>query len=304
MNPRVLLIGGGGFLGAWIARRLAADGARLRIFDLAPAPPIFRAVADELVDAVEWRVGDVVDAAAVHEAAEGCDAIIALAGLLTPACRADPARGAQVNLIGTLNAFEAARHVGGARLVYTSSAGVYGPQDSREPRPISHYGAFKLATEGCARAYLHDHGLNSIGFRPFVVYGPGRETGVSAGPSLACRAAARGEAYQISYSGDVGLVYVDDLARLYVEAVKRPPHGAEIFNVMGLRVGNDKVIAAIRRVVPEARISFGGPDLGISSEVGDEGLARAFPDFAYTPLAEGVARTIAYYRAETRAHAG
>ena len=79
MNLRVLLIGGGGFLGAWIARRLAAVGARLRIFDLAPAPPIFRAVADDLVDAIDWRVGDVVDAAAVREAADGCDAIIALA---------------------------------------------------------------------------------------------------------------------------------------------------------------------------------------------------------------------------------
>ena len=57
-------------------------------------------------------------------------------------------------------------------------------------------------------------------------------------------------------------------------------------------------------MVPEAQISFVGPDLGISSEVGDEGLAQAFPDFAYTPLAEGVARTIAHYRAETPARGG
>ncbi|WP_163837351.1 NAD-dependent epimerase/dehydratase family protein, partial [Providencia stuartii] len=67
------------------------------------------------------------------------------------------------------------------------------------PRPTTHYGTFKLACEGSARAYLADRGLASIGFRPFIVYGPGRETGLTAGPSLACRAAARGESYRIPY---------------------------------------------------------------------------------------------------------
>jgi len=258
---RALLIGGGGFLGAWIARKLDAEGWRLRVFDLAPAPPIFREIAPELVDKVEWASGDVVDGGALRAAAEGCDGVVVLAGLLTPACRADPVLGAQVNLIGTLNAFEAARKIGCKRLVYTSSAGVYGPHDRSEPHPVTHYGAFKLAVEGSARAYGLDHGLASIGFRPFIVYGPGRETGVSAGPSLACRAAARGEAYHIGYSGDVGLVFVENLAELYARALRRSPNGAEVFNVTGARAGNDEVIAGIRKVAPDAAISFSGPDL-------------------------------------------
>lgn len=295
-----LLIGGGGFLGAWIARKLATEGWRLRVFDLAPAPPIFREIAPELVDKVEWARGDVVDGAAVRAAAEGCAGVIVLAGLLTPACRANPVLGAQVNLIGTLNAFEAARQTGCERLVYTSSAGVYGPDDSGEPHPLTHYGAFKLAVEGSARAYWLDHGLASVGFRPFIVYGPGRETGVSAGPSLACRAAAREQAYHIGYSGDVGLVYVEDLAELYARALRRPADGAEVFNVTGVRAGNDEVIAGIRKVAPDAALSFGGPDLGISPAIGEEGLDAAFPDRAQTPLEEGLARTVRFYRGLVR----
>lgn len=291
-----LLIGGGGFLGAWIARRLASAGWGLRVFDLAPAPPIFRALAPELAGQVDWRAGDVVDGPAVRAAAEGCEAIVVLAGLLTPACRADPVRGAQVNLIGTLNAFEAACANGCERLVYTSSAGVYGPDDAAEPRPVSHYGAFKLACEGSARAYARDHGLGSIGFRPFVVYGAGRETGVSAGPSLAARAAARGERYRIGYSGEVGLVYVEDLADLYARALERAPRGAEIYNVLGRRAGNDEVISTLRRLVPGADLSFGGPDLGISADLGEPGLAESFPGLLTTTLEQGLARTVRFYR--------
>ena len=124
------------------------------------------------------------------------------------------------------NVFEAALSHGIKRIVYTSSAGVYGPDDGMTPYPTTHYGAFKLACEGSARAYWSDHGLASVGFRPFIVYGPGRETGLTAGPTLACRAAARGERYRIPYVGSAGLVYVDDVAHAYKLALLRDAEGA------------------------------------------------------------------------------
>ena len=67
---------------------------------------------------------------------------------MTPTCQADPLLGARVNVIGTLNAFEAAKANGITQVFYTSSGGVYGLKDNQPPFPSTHYGAFKLANEG------------------------------------------------------------------------------------------------------------------------------------------------------------
>lgn len=293
---RVLVTGGNGFIGAWIIRRLLARRIAVQVFDVVERRGLVEAIAGDAAAAVDWHVGDIVDGAHVEAAAAGCDAIVHLAGVLTPACQADPVRGAAINLIGTLNVFEAARRHGIARVVYTSSAGVFGPDDGHTPRPITHYGVFKLACEGSARAYWTDHGLPSIGFRPFIVYGPGRETGLTAGPSLACRAAARGDAYTIPYTGRAGLIYADDVAAAYEAAVLRAPSGAHVFNLAGDTLSNDDIIAAIRMLVPQARIDAAGPLLPIVADVAPNDIEAALPDLPHTPLADGVADTIAFYR--------
>ena len=116
-----------------------------------------------------------------------------------------------------------------------SSAGVFGPTDGDVPFPTTLYGAFKLAGEGCARAFWEDHRIPSVGFRPLVVYGPGRELGLTAGPTLACRAAARGEAYVIPFSGATDFIYVDDVAAAFVAPVQRALSGAAVHNLLGVR---------------------------------------------------------------------
>ncbi len=293
----VLVTGGNGFLGAWLIKRLAAAGHRVRVFDVVENRRLVAAIAGtDTANRCEWQIGDIVSERTVCEAAEGCDAIIHLAGILTPACMAEPVRGAEINLIGTLNVFEAARAHAITRVVYTSSAGVFGPDDGCIPFPTSHYGAFKLACEGSARAYWADRGLGSIGFRPFIVYGPGRETGLTAGPSLACRAAARNEAYTIPYTGSAGLVYVDDVAAAYVTALLRPPHGAHIINLVGTIASNDDVAREIKRVVPGARIDVAGPALQIAADVDKGAVDEILPDLPQTGLAAGVASTIAFYQ--------
>ncbi|RXG99362.1 NAD-dependent epimerase/dehydratase family protein [Bradyrhizobium zhanjiangense] len=293
---RILITGGGGFIGAWLARRLAADGDRLRVFEPVGRSAQFDRIVGAAAAEVEWCVGDIVDASAVRAAAEGCEAIVHLAGVLTPACKADPVRGAMINLVGTLNVFDAAQAFGIRRIVFTSSAGVYGPHDETTPRPVTHYGAFKLACEGSARAYWEDHGIASIGFRPYIVYGFGRETGMTAGPSLACRAAARGESYVIPYVGTAGLVLVDDVVAAYAAALRREPDGALVFNLPGEVVSNDDVVAAVRAVVPEAKIGIDGPVLPFAEDIGEGDLRRVFSDLPATSLRDGIRRTIELYR--------
>lgn len=293
----VLVTGGSGFLGAWIIRRLLARGLQVRVFDLHDRRGTVASIVGEAAGTLDWRVGDIRSAGDVASALAGCDGVVHLAGVLTPDCSANPVRGAEINLIGTLNVFEAAHAQGLRQVVYASSAGVYGPDDARHPRPETHYGTFKLATEGSARACWHDRGLASTGFRPFVVYGPGRESGVSAGPSLACRAAARGEACTIGYTGASGLIYVDDVAQAFEAALLAPAHGAAVYNLVGQVHTIDAVMDEIRRQAPGAQLNAEGPPLTIAPGITEDGLDAWLPQRQVTPLAQGIAHTLAHYRA-------
>jgi UDP-glucose 4-epimerase len=294
---RVLVTGGSGFLAAWVMRRLLDRGLSVRAFDLRAGSPLLKALAPERAAAVQWTRGDIADAGDVTRALHGCDAVIHLAGVLTPACARDPVRGAQINLIGTLNVFEAARAAGLKSVLYASSAGVFGPDDGNVPFPQTLYGAFKLACEGAARAYWHDHGISSVGFRPLVVYGAGRETGSSAGPSLACRAAARGEPYTIPFTGSTGLVFADDVAAAYEAALLKAPRGAHAFTLAGDIVPVDDVIKKIGAIVPGARLDAMGAALPIATSFPvDHALAQCLPGLPRTPLEEGLRQTVAFYR--------
>jgi nucleoside-diphosphate-sugar epimerase len=295
MSP-VLLTGGAGFLGGWILKALAAQGHEVRIFDRTTDRRMLREIAGEEAERVEWFQGDITDGAALTEAARGCSSIIHLAALLTPACKDDPVLGARVNLIGTLNVFEAAKANGISRVAYASSAAVFGPDDGTAPYPVTQYGAFKLACEGCARAYWHDAGIASIGLRPTIVYGPGRVSGLTAGPTIACREAVAGNAYTIGYSGPQDLVFVADVAAAFAAAATRSFEGAHAFSLGGVTQDVPDVIAAILDEVPGAKIDFAGPVVPMAPDIastGNEVLLGAIP---FTPLRDGISQTLAHYR--------
>lgn len=294
---RVLITGGGGFLGAWVAKRLLLADFRIRIMDSQLSQDRIQTITGiQLSPSIEWLEGDIANSKEVLLAAKDCHAIVHLAGVLTPMCRHDPIRGAQINVIGTLNVFEAARLHKIARVIYTSSGGVFGPSNGQVPFPTTHYGAYKLANEGSARAYWEDHQIASIGMRPFVVYGPGRDSGLSAGPSLACRAAALGETYAIPFTGSAGMVYVDDVAAAYEAAVKSTFTGAHTLNLTGHIATMQEVVAAIHLVVPNAHVSCEGPPLPSAADSVNEYNNGLLPLGAERSLLEGVRETIHYYQ--------
>lgn len=298
---KVLITGGAGFIGAWIVKRLCAAGMTPVVFDLAVNRRVIAEIAGpEIADMVAFHVGDIADTAAVIDAAKGCDSIIHLAGLLTPACRADPVKGASVNLIGTLNVFLAARAHGLKRVLYMSSVGVFGPDGGDVPQPTTLYGAFKLAGEFSARAFFEDEGIASIGFRPYVVYGPGREHGLSAGPSLACRAAAEGKPYTIPFTGTVDLIHADDVAAAFEQALAGETRGAEVVTLFGVAADENAILASIRAAAPASRIDAAGAPMPISAPRPDGVSARLLPGWAPRSLDEGIADTIAFYRDRQR----
>src|SRR5439155_8049594 len=159
---RVLVTGGYGCIGSWIVRNLLDRGDQVWVFDLREDTRRLRLILpeDRLAD-VTFVPGDVTDLLALRRAVDGFDIshVIHLAGLQVPVCRADPMLGAKVNVLGTLAVFEAVRQAKAPveRLVYASSAAVFGPPEKypagRLPDevplyPSTHYGVFKCCNEG------------------------------------------------------------------------------------------------------------------------------------------------------------
>jgi nucleoside-diphosphate-sugar epimerase len=294
---RVLITGGRGFIGAWTARRLLEQGHAVRVFDLSDGRTLFDAiVGTERGGAVEHRSGDITDAAAVDAAVDGCEAVVHLAAVLIPTARKDPLLGARINVLGTLHVFEAAKRTGVRGIAYASSAAVFGAHDGIHPEPRTHYGAYKLANEGNARAYWDDAGIRSVGLRPSTAYGPGREIGVTADPTLAMRAAAEGRPYTIRFTGATGMDYVEDVAAIFARAATETPDGAHAFSLQGQLARVDEVLAAIKAEVPDADVRAEGPELMFAAELDEAPLHATFQGIHRTPLAEGIRKTIAFYK--------
>jgi nucleoside-diphosphate-sugar epimerase len=318
MAERFLVTGALGCIGAWTVRRLLADGAAVFSYDLPGDPHRLRLVLEKEAALAELTMisGDVTDLAGFERAVADHEIthIVHLAGLQIPLVRADPVRGVQVNAVGTTVVFEAARrHRDQVRgLAYASSAAVWGPRSAYRPgrltsadlpAPVSLYGVTKLANEGTARVYWSEHELASVGLRPFVVYGAGRDQGVTSFPSKAMLAAAVGRDYAIELGGPIGMEYADDVAALFIRAARATAdgtvRGAVAGDVGGPSAGMPEIVAAIEAAAPEAagRITLAG-NVGPSlPEVSGDVIAEALGGVTFTPLAEGVGATIELFRA-------
>jgi UDP-glucuronate 4-epimerase len=298
MPERFLVTGALGCLGAWTCRLLVDEGVSVVAYDLGDDPHRLRLImAPDELERVTFLAGDVTDLPQLERAIaeHGITNLVHLAALQVPFCKADPVRGARVNVLGTVNVFEAAKRTGLATTVaYASSAAVY-DADARIA-PATLYGVYKLANEGTARVYAADAGVSSIGLRPFSVYGPGRDQGVTSTPTQAMLAAARGEPYTISFGGRTQLHYAPDVARAFIAAARSDAAGATVYNLGGPAVSIAELIAEIATVVPGARI-----DLEDAALPFPDALPEPWFDVALTPLGQGVRETIDLFRARAAA---
>jgi nucleoside-diphosphate-sugar epimerase len=259
--------------------------------------------------AVENIRGDITDTSAVYEAVvnSGATHIIHLAALQVPSCRANPPLGAAVNVVGTVNVFEAAKKAGLPQVVYASSVAVFGNKDEYATARLSDdaplhpqnlYGVFKQADEGTARIYWQDDAIASIGLRPYTIYGPGRDQGMTSTPTQAMLAASKGESYHISYGGYNGFQYVEDVARIFIQAAQTPYQGAGVFNIAGSIAHMSEVVAAIETAEPaiKGRITYEDKPLTLPEGQTDSALRELLGTLPDTPLQEGIGRTVAHFK--------
>lgn len=307
---RTLVTGALGCLGAWTLKALLDLGEEPVGYDLGGDEARLRLVLDEGErERVTLVQGDVTDAQALGRALDehGITRVVHLAALQVPFCRADPARCAHVNVTGTAVVFEAvrARRERIPGLAYASSAAVYNASDpSPAPEaggaaPSTLYGVYKLANEGTARLLWEDEGVASIGIRPYVVFGPGRDQGLTSGPSLAMAAAARGEGFAIGFGGTAQYDYAPDVGRAFALAARAAEKGAYVANFPGEAASVAEVVAMIEAAAPEAsgKVTWADESLPFPERLEAALLERLLGPLPRTPLAEGVRRTIEHFRA-------
>ena len=294
---KVLVTGAGGCIGAWAVKRLLDSGDLPVAFDLSESRRRL-ALLDERADSVAWETGDIADDKRVTEVCDKHkpDAILHLAALQVPFCKADPIAGARANVVGTVNVFQAARELGIARLAYASSvAAAAMGEDSEWLETL--YGAYKFCGEQLARVYWEDWQVPSVGIRPNVVYGPARDQGMSSKPTVAMLAAAAGVPYVIPFSGRVGFVYASQTAAAFVQAVSAERKGAGVYDLNGTPETVERVVEMIRARKPEADIRCEGGALPFPSETSDQPLRDAIGDYPQWTFEEGLDETMGMFEA-------
>lgn len=308
-TPTVLVTGGCGFIGTWVLRELLERGLNAVVLDAGERPARWQRILGAAADNVPLVRGSLLDREQLSEvfAQRNITHVIHLAALLTPACQNDPWDGCQVNVLGSVALFEELRkRTGSIRgFSYASSVAVFGDEPDHSTgatgdtnSPLTFYGAFKKSMELIAAQYWRHFQIASVGIRPQVAYGPEREVGLTAGPSLAARAAARGEAFCISYTGRVGYDYVEDVARAFVRGALETPPGAHVVDLPGEAADVNDVITAITAAEPGAtsRVSASGPLIPAHAPPNPRFISTLYPDWKSTSLAEGIRRTVEFYR--------
>ncbi|MCA9590345.1 MAG: NAD-dependent epimerase/dehydratase family protein [Myxococcales bacterium] len=307
---RTLVTGGAGFIGSHIVRRLLELGHAVRVLD-----DFSTGSRDNLAEVssdVEITAGDVRDADALERVANGCEVIFHEAAIVSvPYSIEHPMESHAVNVVGTLNTLEVARRVGARRVVFASSAAVYGAEptlpkvESMLPAPISPYGVEKLTCEHYLAAWAHLFGVETVALRYFNVFGPRQDPSSPYSGVISVFVdrllAGRG----VTFFGDGrqtrDFVYAGDVAEANVLAASARGVSGRAYNVacgretslldLATMIG-DAVGRPVVRTFEPARVG----DIARSSA----DIGRARDELGYAPavtVEEGLRRLVAARRA-------
>lgn len=314
-NSKILLIGGAGLVGSHIADQLTKTNAKeILVFDnfkRGTRANLAFAVKDPRVNVIE---ADLTDLSALRKAMDGCDYVFHLAALWLLQCVEDPRAGLDVNVTGTFNVVETAYKTGVKKVVYSSSASVYGdaetvPMTEEHPfRNRTMYGASKIAGEQFFRAFYEMHKLDYVGLRYMNIYGP-RQDYRGAYVSVIMKVLDRldqGQAPVIFGDGEQSydFIYVEDVARANLQALESNATD-DFFNIgIGVRTTINELVLELldltgSKLKPEYRPQ---EQMFVTHRVGSTEHASEKLGFkATTPLREGLRKLIEWRKAQMAA---
>jgi UDP-glucose 4-epimerase len=306
---RILILGGGGFIGSAITDRLLAEGHSIRIFERPRVQP-YREFTNE--EALEWMVGDISSVHDVNNAMYGVDAVLHLVSTTLPKnSNDDPIFDVQSNIVGSLHVLNAMVDHNVRNIVFISSGGtVYGrplylPVDEKHPtNPVVSYGITKLAIEKYLHMYERLHGIKAITLRVSNPYGERQRIETAQGAvSVFLHHALKGTSIEIWGDGSVtrDYIHVSDVA----EAINKTLQYSgpqRLFNVSS-SVGSslNELIGKIEDVLGKTimRHHLPGRPFDVPINVLCNDLARSELGWApLIPLKEGIARNAEWMKCE------
>ncbi|MBW0234465.1 NAD-dependent epimerase/dehydratase family protein [Pseudomonas sp. D1HM] len=306
VDAPVLITGGAGFIGSNLVDVLLAKGYSVRILDDMSTGKRSNLPMDN--PKLELIEGDVADAALVAKVMDGCSAVVHLAAVASvQASVDDPVRTHQSNFIGTLNVCEAMRKAGIKRVVFASSAAVYGNNGEGEsivedtPKaPLTPYASDKLSSEYYLDFYRRQHGLEPIIFRFFNIYGPRQDPSspYSGVISIFSERVEKGLPITIFGDGEQtrDFVYVGDLVKILLQAIEAPDVEEGAINVgLNKAASIKQMLEALREVVGQLPVISYVParpgDIR-HSRADNSRLLQRFSLGQTTPMSEGLARLL------------
>ncbi|AYC31412.1 NAD-dependent epimerase/dehydratase family protein [Pseudomonas cavernae] len=302
----VLITGGAGFIGSHLADALLAKGHSVRVLDnLSTGKPANLPLGDSRLELIE---GDVADATLVRQVMAGCRAVAHLAAVASvQASVDDPVSTHQSNFVGTLNVCEAMRELGLKRVLFASSAAVYGNNgegqaidEDTAKAPLTPYAADKLASEHYLDFYRRQHGLEPALFRFFNIFGPRQDPSSPYSGVISIFTERAQAGLPISVFGDGeqtrDFVYVGDLVQLLVQALEAPRVAAGAVNVgLNRATSLNQLLADIRSVLGSlSAVSYAAARPGDikHSRADNRRLLERFDFPEPTPMAVGLARLL------------
>ncbi len=302
---RILITGGFGCIGSetakWLIRntdasvivcsRSVSDARTQRVFHDVDRSRL-KTVSVDVLD--QRKVEEILKAEQVTHVAH-------LAALQTPDCNAHRDLGLQINLAGTQNIIEAmkATKLPFQRFVFASSIAVYGPRSAypkgsvpmlSEPMPVNVYGVWKLASEHVSKFFHDDTGVPTLCLRPGVLFGPGRDAGLTSSPTTAMKCVALGLPYEVTFRTQQDYLYAPDAGAAFAQALVDPFDGFGIFTLPHHTVDTKHIVNALlqaaneRGIESQFKITIGTGEAPFISELEYESFMKAFPNVLNTPV--------------------
>ena len=321
-SERILVTGGFGCIGVQVVKWLLLNTDATVIVGAREVTTerinrLFGASTSDCLSCVHLDVRDQQQLEDVLQANE-VTRVVHLAALQTPDCNANRDLGLQINLAGTQNLIEAVKRCGPTlrRFLFASSVAVYGPRSLypgskvpmlAEPAPVNVYGAWKLAGEQITRFLFQETGIPSLCIRPGVLFGPGRDAGLTAAPTTAMKHVALRKGYEIPFKSRQDYLYSPDVGAAFGNALLAPFSEYGVFTLPSHTVDTRKFLETLYQAAAElgcledVQISIGDADVPFICDLEFEPFLNAFPSTPHTPLLTAVKESLVFFRQQVEA---
>lgn len=322
MNSETILVTGGyGCIGAetvkWLVRNTQAHIVICsRHVSQERTDRVFHGIERERVDVVQ---ADVVNQIRMREILDEFNVtrVIHLAALQTPDCNAYRDLGLQINLAATQNLIEAMKRAKSpiVRFVFASSVAVYGQRSEypgahvpmlAQPNPVNVYGVWKLASEHLARLYCNDTQVPTVCLRPGVLFGPGRNAGLTSTPTSAMKSVALGLPYSIPFRSKQDYLFAPDVGAAFAQAAMEPYSGYGVFTLPSHTLSTVDFVAALQTaaqklgIESQFQITVGEDEVPFICDLEFAAFNTSFPLVTQTSVADALTISLNEFQDQVR----